>query len=699
MSNVIEFSIKAIDDFSTTMAKATDSVGKVEGALIGAAIAAGAYVGIRMARASLDNAEAMGLAAQKASMSVEAFSALAWAAKMSNVETSSLTTGMKFLSRAMSESGAPEAKKALQALGVSTKDPQQALMQLADHFAKSKDGAEKTAAAMAIFGRSGTDMVPLLNQGSAAMRASMLEAKALGQVITNDFAPAADQINDNLAKMSAVMTGSVNAAMEQLAPSLEAMTTRLVDFAVEGDTVARAGRIIASGFKLIVTAGLLVVDAFDIIGTALGAVAAAMVAVAAGEFSRAWEIVKLGHQDAVDKVSAGLTTLDMLWANSAESVAAGERKKSDSLRATGKELEHYSATNDAAAKAAAALADGQQKIADGMSQSAATFGWTSDQIKVYELALGGASDAVKRQAMAAMESSTAQQQHADALAAAQEIIMAVQTPLEAHNAALEKIIASKEFLLDGRFDAALEAENERWMQAQAAVEWYGISVKSVSDAIGRSMAEALVEGTSLAKGLESVAKNVAKAVIGTLIQIGVQKLVLAALDKGATASVTSQKMAAGLGEVFVNSFASAAAIPIIGWAMAPGVAAANTAIASAGIASSMAAGAGLGAMAGAAHGGLGYVPSESTYLLDKGERVISPRQNTDLTSFLEQQGSGGGTTIQNLTIHVLENATNIDAFARMDKIQLRNALGQPVIDALNEMFNIGQRPNFAMQMR
>src|SRR4030065_604899 len=115
MSNVIEFSIKAIDDFSATMAKATDSVGKVEGALIGAAIAAGAYVGIRMARASLDNADAMGLAAQKASMSLEAFSALAWAAKMSNVETSSLTTGMKFLSRAMSESGAPEAKTALQA--------------------------------------------------------------------------------------------------------------------------------------------------------------------------------------------------------------------------------------------------------------------------------------------------------------------------------------------------------------------------------------------------------------------------------------------------------------------------------------------------------------------------------------------------------------------------------------------------------
>ena len=44
MSNVIEFSIKAIDDFSATMAKAIDSVGKVEGALTGAALAAGACI-------------------------------------------------------------------------------------------------------------------------------------------------------------------------------------------------------------------------------------------------------------------------------------------------------------------------------------------------------------------------------------------------------------------------------------------------------------------------------------------------------------------------------------------------------------------------------------------------------------------------------------------------------------------------------
>ncbi len=44
-----------------------------------------------------------------------------------------------------------------------------------------------------------------------------------------------------------------------------------------------------------------------------------------------------------------------------------------------------------------------------------------------------------------------------------------------------------------------------------------------------------------------------------------------------------------------------------------------------------------------AHGGASYIPEESTYLLSKGERVLSPRQNEDLTSFMEggRGGSGG----------------------------------------------------------
>ena len=59
------------------------------------------------------------------------------------------------------------------------------------------------------------------------------------------------------------------------------------------------------------------------------------------------------------------------------------------------------------------------------------------------------------------------------------------------------------------------------------------------------------------------------------------------------------------------------------------------------------------AFSGIAHGGLDYVPKESTYLLDKGERVLSPRQNTDLTKFM---ASSQKTNEANVNISVAVDA-------------------------------------------
>jgi hypothetical protein len=53
----------------------------------------------------------------------------------------------------------------------------------------------------------------------------------------------------------------------------------------------------------------------------------------------------------------------------------------------------------------------------------------------------------------------------------------------------------------------------------------------------------------------------------------------------------------------------------------------------------------------AAHGGLTNVPKEQTYLLDKGERVLSPNQNKDLTNYMNQGKMGnGGSSSPNIRI-------------------------------------------------
>ena len=58
----------------------------------------------------------------------------------------------------------------------------------------------------------------------------------------------------------------------------------------------------------------------------------------------------------------------------------------------------------------------------------------------------------------------------------------------------------------------------------------------------------------------------------------------------------------------------------------------------------------------AAHGGLGYVPDEQTYLLQRGERVLSPNQNQDFTNFIKNGGGGqsSGEFIFNMNFYSMD---------------------------------------------
>lgn len=95
---------------------------------------------------------------------------------------------------------------------------------------------------------------------------------------------------------------------------------------------------------------------------------------------------------------------------------------------------------------------------------------------------------------------------------------------------------------------------------------------------------------------------------------------------------------------------------------------------------------------GAAHGGLTNVPRESTYLLQKGERVLSPNQNSDFTSAIRNgsfsgggNGGRGGVKIENLAIHIMENATNAEAFLEMDRSMMEELVADKIIPALDSL--------------
>ena len=201
----------------------------------------------------------------------------------------------------------------------------------------------------------------------------------------------------------------------------------------------------------------------------------------------------------------------------------------------------------------------------------------------------------------------------------------------------------------------------------------------VADGIGNAVANAIIEGDNLGEALKQVMKDVTKNVIRQLISIGVQRLILAGVVKAMGIQQFASESAQGIAAVYVNSFKSAAAIPVIGWQIAPGVAAANTAAAVSGLTGAFGVGMGTAlGLAGQAHAGLTNVPAEGTFLLNKNERVLSPEQNQDLTNFLA--GGGGGDV--HVDIAVLPNATNADAMLQMSREDWDDVVSEQIAPAL-----------------
>ncbi|HIE9030226.1 TPA: phage tail length tape measure family protein [Klebsiella variicola subsp. variicola] len=195
------------------------------------------------------------------------------------------------------------------------------------------------------------------------------------------------------------------------------------------------------------------------------------------------------------------------------------------------------------------------------------------------------------------------------------------------------------------------------------------SIFSSTESAISSDLSAMLQGTeSLSDGFKNMAVGMGQAVIDALTKMAAQWLVYQAVQllvgktvaAGAAASMVGQ--ATAMSQIAgINAYASAAAIPVTGWAMAPAAMAAALAattplIASVAVSSTaMTAGGGL---TGMAHNGIDSIPSTGTWLLEKGERVMTADTSAKLDSTLENLRKNGldatlskpgfGTGVQNV---------------------------------------------------
>ncbi len=192
---------------------------------------------------------------------------------------------------------------------------------------------------------------------------------------------------------------------------------------------------------------------------------------------------------------------------------------------------------------------------------------------------------------------------------------------------------------------------------------------STESAISSNLSTMLQGTESLSDGLKNMAAGMGQAVIEALTKMAAQWLVYQAVQLlvGKTAAVSAASsmvaQATAMSQMAgINAYASAAAIPITGWAMAPAAMAAALAATTpliASVTASSAAMAAGGGLTGMAHSGIDSVPSTGTWLLEKGERVMTADTSARLDSTLENLRKNGldatlskpgfGTGVQNVS--------------------------------------------------
>lgn len=325
----ITVATKKLGDESEKAASKAEKSWAKAGALAGTAVATIVTAIGALAQKSANAADELSKMSQKTGFTTESLSALKYQAGLAGANFQELQVSLNKFGRGVSEanSGIATSLDVFKAMKISVKDASgglkptsKLLEEVADKFAGMADGATKVDLAMSLFGRSGANMIPMLNGGSKAIRENAEEAKKLGVIYTAEVGRSAEQFNDNVSRLKSGLEGLGNKLITKLLPSFEALTNKLVDGAKETgmfDSVADGLAttiefvvrvfIVAKGVieqvTIVLAAGVAtIVETVSVLwdtGKALIQFGQAMVALQTGQFSQASALAK----DASEKLA------------------------------------------------------------------------------------------------------------------------------------------------------------------------------------------------------------------------------------------------------------------------------------------------------------------------------------------------------------------------------------------------------------
>lgn len=321
---------------SDAMAGMERAIGFAKVALVALAGVAsvGAFVG--MIRESIAAADKLKDLAAQTGATVEALSALKSVGKLSDTSLESIANAMGKMSKnlAVASEESKGTSTALKALGINVEAfkllrPDEQMMALAKAQAIFADGGGKSAAMMAIMGKEGAKLIPLLKD--------MATIGELNAKVTADQAEMADNLNDNLVRIK----GSGEAWKKSVAMGILPVLSDLSDAwlkAMNGsgglrDTIKKLSddgtlenwarnSVVAMTYLLDVGQGL--ISLFPLISTAMESAAAgvstwfaamysAFTALKKGDIGGAFDALKTGAEDVGRIASKAAVDVSSIW--------------------------------------------------------------------------------------------------------------------------------------------------------------------------------------------------------------------------------------------------------------------------------------------------------------------------------------------------------------------------------------------------
>lgn len=223
---------RGLKGVGATIKKHHRAIGIGMTAMGGAILAAGA-LSVKTFAEMGDEVQKMAL---RTGFSTEALSELRHAAEISGASLSTLEKGVKRMSGTIldAQDGLETYIRAFQHIGIEVKEldglnPEEQFLKIAEAIAEVEDPTKRAAIAQDIFGRAGTELLPLFAAGKEGLRDLREEAHKLGIVFDQEAANKAAEFNDAMTRMKSSVSGLKMKLAEVLIPILKDLIDKITD--------------------------------------------------------------------------------------------------------------------------------------------------------------------------------------------------------------------------------------------------------------------------------------------------------------------------------------------------------------------------------------------------------------------------------------------------------------------------------------